>query len=92
MSALLVAVFVASLVGSLHCAGMCGGLVALCTGIDTNHIHQVSRPHRPAPFFHNLVYLLEIRAIANQIGKTGKVWEQNTVNQEAWAIVNNNSF
>jgi sulfite exporter TauE/SafE len=33
VSALLTAVFVASVVGSLHCVGMCGGLVALCTGL-----------------------------------------------------------
>jgi len=32
MTTLLVAVFVASLVGSLHCVGMCGGVVALCVG------------------------------------------------------------
>jgi hypothetical protein len=32
MSALLGAIFIASLVGSLHCAGMCGGVVALCVG------------------------------------------------------------
>ncbi|MEZ6187712.1 MAG: sulfite exporter TauE/SafE family protein [Planctomycetota bacterium] len=31
MIALLVAVFSASLLGSLHCAGMCGGIVALCS-------------------------------------------------------------
>ena len=34
MSALIVAVFVTSLVGSLHCAGMCGGVVALCVGVE----------------------------------------------------------
>jgi sulfite exporter TauE/SafE len=32
MTAMLIAVFVASLVGSLHCAGMCGGIVTLCVG------------------------------------------------------------
>ena len=32
MTTLFVAVFVASLLGSVHCAGMCGGLVALCVG------------------------------------------------------------
>ncbi|MHC5004186.1 MAG: sulfite exporter TauE/SafE family protein [Planctomycetota bacterium] len=34
MTALVLTVFVASLVGSLHCAGMCGGLVALCVGME----------------------------------------------------------
>lgn len=32
MTTLLLAVLGASLVGSLHCVGMCGGIVALCTG------------------------------------------------------------
>ena len=32
VSTLILAVFVASLVGSLHCAGMCGGIVVLCVG------------------------------------------------------------
>lgn len=33
MIALIVAVFLASLLGSLHCAGMCGGLMALAIGL-----------------------------------------------------------
>lgn len=33
MTALLGSVLFASLVGSPHCAGMCGGLVAFCTGV-----------------------------------------------------------
>lgn len=37
MTALIVAVFVASLVGSLHCAGMCGAFVAIASGGDGNH-------------------------------------------------------
>ncbi|MCP3902418.1 MAG: sulfite exporter TauE/SafE family protein [Planctomycetes bacterium] len=36
MTETLVAVFVASLLGSLHCAGMCGGLVLFCCGIDSD--------------------------------------------------------
>ena len=34
MTAILATVFVASLVGSLHCVGMCGGLVAFYSGTD----------------------------------------------------------
>ena len=34
MIALITAVFVASLVGSLHCAGMCGAFVAFAVGLD----------------------------------------------------------
>lgn len=35
MSAIALTVFVSSLLGSLHCAGMCGGFVALYAGGDT---------------------------------------------------------
>ncbi len=45
MSALLVTVFVASLIGSLHCAGMCGGVVALCVGVDTGLVAARRRWH-----------------------------------------------
>lgn len=34
MSALFVTVFLASLMGSLHCAGMCGAFVTLAVGVD----------------------------------------------------------
>ncbi|RMF85708.1 MAG: sulfite exporter TauE/SafE family protein, partial [Planctomycetota bacterium] len=34
MTALIAAVFVASLLGSLHCAGMCGPFVAFAVGAD----------------------------------------------------------
>jgi sulfite exporter TauE/SafE len=34
VTALVAAVFVASLLGSLHCAGMCGGVLALCFGLE----------------------------------------------------------
>jgi len=33
MTTLVVTIFVASLVGSLHCAGMCGGVLALAVGV-----------------------------------------------------------
>lgn len=41
MTALVTAVFVTSLLGSVHCAGMCGGIVALCVG---------GRPVRQGPW------------------------------------------
>jgi sulfite exporter TauE/SafE len=34
MNALLISIFVASLLGSLHCVGMCGGFVAFYSGAD----------------------------------------------------------
>jgi len=38
---LLLAVFAASLVGSLHCAGMCGGIVALCSRRGAGVVDQL---------------------------------------------------
>lgn len=50
--ALLGSVFAASLLGSLHCVGMCGGLATLSTALD-DRLHQQSRWnsawHRAAP-------------------------------------------
>ena len=34
MTTLITTVFIASLLGSLHCAGMCGGVVALCVSVE----------------------------------------------------------
>jgi sulfite exporter TauE/SafE len=45
MTALLTAVFVASLVGSLHCAGMCGGIVTLCVSGRPVTTRRAWRPH-----------------------------------------------
>jgi sulfite exporter TauE/SafE len=41
MTALIGAVLVASLIGSLHCAGMCGGIVAICVGAETGTDRRV---------------------------------------------------
>lgn len=38
MITLLTTVFIASLIGSLHCAGMCGGIVALC--VDGREVNR----------------------------------------------------
>lgn len=42
MTALLLAVFGASLLGSLHCAGMCGGIVALCSSRGASLLDQLA--------------------------------------------------
>ena len=47
MIPLVIAVFVASLVGSLHCAGMCGGIVTLCVGGREVSSTKRVRPLRP---------------------------------------------
>jgi sulfite exporter TauE/SafE len=46
--ALLGSVFVASLLGSLHCVGMCGGLATLSTALD-DRLHRGSAWHRALP-------------------------------------------
>src|SRR5690554_3969836 len=55
--------------------------------VHANNVKQVGRAHRPAKLFHDLVDFLEVGAVTNQANETAKVREQNTVNQEARAIV-----
>ena len=45
MAALVATVFVSSLLGSLHCAGMCGGFVAFYAGSDRSSGPARLRPH-----------------------------------------------
>jgi sulfite exporter TauE/SafE len=45
VAALVVTVFVSSLLGSLHCAGMCGGFVTFYAGADVSHGLARIRPH-----------------------------------------------
>ncbi len=45
MAALVATVFVSSLLGSLHCAGMCGGFVAFYAGTDRSRGLARLRPH-----------------------------------------------
>lgn len=67
MSALLASVLIASLLGSLHCAGMCGGLVAFWAGADGSH----GRSRLAAPLAYNggrLAVYVALGAIAGSIG------------------------
>lgn len=61
----LTAVFIASLLGSLHCVGMCGGFVALCTGgkscFRTHGVYNFGR-------FTSYIFL---GGLAGTIGKFG---------------------
>ncbi len=45
MAAMVATVFVASLLGSLHCAGMCGGFVSFYSGADTSRGLQRTISH-----------------------------------------------
>jgi len=45
MLALLASIFVASLIGSLHCAGMCGGIVVFCVGMTPDQPRGAWRLH-----------------------------------------------
>lgn len=67
MSALLASVLIASLLGSLHCAGMCGGLVAFWAGADGSR----GRGGVAAPLAYNggrLFVYLALGAVAGGIG------------------------
>lgn len=41
MIAVISAIFIASVIGSPHCAGMCGGIVALCIGMDQSSRRRI---------------------------------------------------
>src|SRR5690606_2751987 len=56
-------------------------------GVDADHVHQVGRAHRPAELFHHLVDGLEVGAVAHQHAEAGEVREQDAVNEEARAVV-----
>ncbi|MFM1833683.1 MAG: hypothetical protein RLZZ461_1999 [Planctomycetota bacterium] len=69
--ALLGSIFVASLLGSLHCVGMCGGLATLSTALD-DRLHRGSAWHRALPgiSYHvarGLAYVV-LGAIAGTLG------------------------
>src|SRR5690606_28272380 len=55
--------------------------------INTDNVHQVSRAHRPAEFFHHFINLLEISPIFKQQIKRTEVREQYAVDQEARAVI-----
>jgi sulfite exporter TauE/SafE len=68
MTNLLVPVVAASVVGSLHCAGMCGGLVAFATG-DSGRAGGRVAPHAAYHVTRGLGYAL-IGAMAGIVGAT----------------------
>ena len=72
MSALLTAVFVASLLGSLHCAGMCGPFVAFATLHPKGSLPRPVRSWRLQLTYHGsrlLAYVL-LGALAGALGAT----------------------
>lgn len=70
ISTLIATVFLASLVGSLHCAGMCGGIVALCVnGTEVTPRRSFTRwqPHAAYNFGRLLTYA-SLGAVSGLIG------------------------
>ena len=60
-------------------------------GINTYHVQQISRAHRPTKlFFHHFVDFAEIRPVAQQLTETGKIGKQHAVNEETRAVINHN--
>ena len=79
----LIAAFVTGLLGSVHCVGMCGGIVGtLCMGIKS--------PRRPPPFllFYNIgrlsSYVLAGLLVASLGAITDDIFNQNAQQIGAW--------
>jgi sulfite exporter TauE/SafE len=68
MSALIFSVFVASLLGSMHCAGMCGAFVAFAVGFDENGVKPRRWPLHAAYNGGRLITYAALGAIAGGIG------------------------
>jgi len=72
MNALLLAVFVASLLGSLHCAGMCGPFVAFATLRPNRGSHQSRGSAVLQSAYHGgrLLSYVSLGLVAGQLGST----------------------
>jgi len=62
------AVLVASLLGSLHCAGMCGGVVALCVGVDVDGARGSRWPMHAGYNLGRLVTYAALGAVSGGVG------------------------
>lgn len=78
MTALIAAVFVASLMGSLHCAGMCGAFVAFAVGIDGKSEVRRRASLQAAYNVGRLLTYVTLGAIAGGLGNAfdaaGQLW------------------
>lgn len=72
MTALIAAVFVASVLGSLHCAGMCGAFVAFAVGIDGK---EARRPRWPLQVGYNLGRLVTYGTLGSIAGGLGSAFD-----------------
>lgn len=68
MTALIIAVFTASLLGSLHCAGMCGAFVAFAVGIDDRTDMRRKATLQLAYNLGRLLTYVALGALAGSIG------------------------
>lgn len=68
MTALVVAIFCASLMGSLHCAGMCGAFVAFAVGIDGTSAGARRSSLQAAYHLGRLVVYTALGAVAGTMG------------------------
>lgn len=68
---LLGAVFVASLAGSPHCAGMCGGIVTLCAGMDGGPVRRAWI----VPVLYNLGRLATYAVLGTAAGMIGAAFD-----------------
>ena len=68
MSALIVSVFLASLLGSMHCAGMCGAFVAFAVGLDDPEAARTRARLHAAYNAGRLTTYVTLGAIAGSLG------------------------
>ncbi|MBL8745266.1 MAG: sulfite exporter TauE/SafE family protein [Phycisphaerae bacterium] len=69
MTALVLAVFVASVMGSLHCAGMCGAFVAFAVGLDGSSGRASRSGLQAAYHFGRLFVYMMLGGVAGSLGR-----------------------
>lgn len=80
-------VIISSLAGSLHCVGMCGGLLSLCCLSSTEHPSS-KRLILPEITYHlmRLISYMSLGAIAGSIGSLGNQFSEAAGFQRGFGI------
>ncbi len=73
VAALITSVFLASVLGSAHCAGMCGAFVAFATGLDTSDERSLARRQVSLHSAYNIGRLMVYVALGAMAGTIGSV-------------------
>lgn len=73
IAALIASVFLASVLGSAHCAGMCGAFVAFATGLDTSDTRSQARRQLSLHGAYNIGRLMVYVSLGAMAGAIGSV-------------------